>query len=84
MSSSSLLDQLQSMLPMRNSNNNANLNTTNSNNDPVTQIIGQVSNVYDIFFNMLHDNNTLHIRLKLFCLHYRQLKQAQLNNILHK
>lgn len=49
MSSSSLLDQLQSMLPMRNSNNNANLNTTNSNNDPVTQIIGQVSNVYDIF-----------------------------------
>lgn len=49
MSSSSLLDQLQSMLPMRNNNNNANLNTANSNNDPVTQIIDQVSNVCDIF-----------------------------------
>jgi hypothetical protein len=60
MSSSSLLDQLQSMLPMRNNNNNANLNTTNSNNDPVTQIIDQVSNVYDIF-NVLHDNNMLYI-----------------------
>ncbi|KAL9536870.1 hypothetical protein MBANPS3_012299 [Mucor bainieri] len=41
MSSSSLLDQLQSMLPMRNTmNSTANLLTTN--NDPVAQIISQI------------------------------------------
>ncbi|CAO3641527.1 unnamed protein product [Mucor fragilis] len=41
MSSSSLLDQLQSMLPMRNTvSSTANLLTTN--NDPVTQIISQI------------------------------------------
>ncbi|GAN08321.1 conserved hypothetical protein [Mucor ambiguus] len=40
-SSSSLLDQLQSMLPMRNTvNSTANLLATN--NDPVTQIISQI------------------------------------------
>ncbi|KAL7310168.1 mRNA 3' end processing factor, variant 2 [Mucor circinelloides] len=40
LSSSSLLDQLQSMLPMGNTASTTNLNTAN--NDPVTQIISQI------------------------------------------